>query len=235
MKIYNEEINLEGPRIILTQSPFKLINNICLNNKEVLVITPWSKISDIFNYKKNNYLYNMINEEFESLPSEILNINLILEKINQIEKDKGFELFDFDERSQKIIKDHFGVSEKIISNEDLLNIIKFMNRYSRVNSKIIIAGFDNLAIKIINLNCDKLDLIVLTTSLSNSQFTLTYIESLILSLSNDEIIQIFDIDVFRLWLESKSETVIENQDIEDYLNNVINNKTLLLEKVFKNL
>ena len=99
MKIYNQELKMESTKIILSQDPFNLIHNINSNNDGTIIIAPWSKFNDLFNHKKNNFLHNMLIEEYENLSNKILNHEMIVETIEKIEKEYQFNFIDFDQKS----------------------------------------------------------------------------------------------------------------------------------------
>ena len=152
-----------------------------------------------------------------------------------MKKNINLILLILTKRATKVVKDHFVVSDEIINKDDLLSLLKFINRFSRIKTNILLVGFESLSIDILKLNLDKIDLSIITTSLSNLNFDINYIEALVLHYNKNDILQIFDVDILKKWLESKSNIALELKDIENYFKNIIDNKTLIIEKAFKNL
>lgn len=227
MKIFNNIYELDSFKILYTNRILKMLQEIQTNNKDVLVITPLTKYQDILNFKKDNLLNNIFNQNFEDFREKLLNqsfINHLITKMNQI---IGFKLLDANFEYEKIMKLMFELSNDFIQEKHLALTLELLNRFSLRKLSIVLAGFQTFNTKIYQ----NLDILYLNNNLQHLNLQFSNLELLwIDNVRSNKIFIVEDVNKLLDWIELKSHSVITAKHFENYLKGQEDYTSFLIEK-----
>ena len=233
MKIYNQEISLEFPKVLISNDIFPLVTKIVTNNSNVNVISPWTKVSELLNYNKGSALINILKQEFAEIENHIFNIDYVNDVVAQInEKLKG-DYVEFDFKSNKLIKDHFPLSDNLIDEKNLLDILKIIDEYDTNKTTFIILGFRNIISTICQYEFSRLQLLFIQPYLDQVA-SYERLESILLD-EGTSLFEVLDADKFLSYLETKTKSVLSREDINNYFQGKMDFKSFLIHRVLHNL
>ncbi len=233
MKIYNQEISLEFPKVLISNDIFPLVTKILNNNTKVEVISPWTKVNELLNYNKGSALINILKQEFAEIENYIFNVEYVNDVVSKINQKLQSDYIDFDFKANKLIKDHFPISDDKIAEEQLLNILKIIDEYDTNATTFIILGFRNVISTICQYDFSRLRLLFIQPYLDQVA-TYERLESILLDEGN-HLFEVLDADKFLSYLESKTKSVLSKEDINNYFSGKMDFKSFLIHKVLHNL
>ena len=233
MKIYNQEISLEFPKVLISNDVFPLVTKILDNNSKVEVISPWTKVNQLLNYNKGSALINILKQEFSEIENYIFNIEYVNDVVAKINQKLQANYIDFNFKANKLIKDHFPISDDKIAEDQLLNILKIIDEFDTNVTTFIILGFRDVIPTICKYDFSRLRLLFIQPYLDQVA-SYERLESILLDEGN-HIFEVLDADKFLSYLESKTKSVLTKEDINNYFSGKMDFKSFLIHKVLHNL
>lgn len=226
MKIFGNNYDVEVGRCVYTNNPFKLMKRIVEENKEVVIITPFTKVKEVINFNKNGGIDQFVAESESGIETylSIENVNKIVESLNAI---IGDELMAPNLDFAKFIKMILELSEAYVSEKNINSVLKFITKYATKSPQILIAGFDNADI---DKTVPHLELI----SDFKNKVRYESIEGLLIELEA-EMFEVYDLDAFISWLELKTKTALNHQMINNFLDGKVDISSYLISKALKEL
>ena len=221
--------NFEDSKILYTNNIWKWMKTF-KNEKDVLIITPLTKISELLNFKTASLLRTMIDEQVSDLTSKAINFDY-LEKIRLNINDRfNAEILTIDLNHDKLLKTLLIPNEELELDEALLN--KYLMLLDQITTRqlhIVISGFKIAS----NSNYKMLNVHILENHLKQL-VTWNNVEQLVL-LDVEEGLEIIDGEKLKSWLELQTKTVLTRKDLNDYFNGSTSFQSFLISKALKNL
>ena len=221
--------NFEDSKILYTNRIWKWIKTF-KNEKDVLVITPLTKISELLNFKTASLLRTLVDEQVSDLTSKAINFDY-LEKIRlNINDQFNAEVLTIDLNHDKLLKTLLVPNEKIELDEALLNkYLMLLDKVTTRQLQIVVSGF-NIAS---DNSYTMLNVHILANHLKEL-VTWNNVEQLVL-LDIEEGLEIIDGEKLKSWLELQTKTVLTRQDLNNYFSGSMSFQSFLISKALRNL
>lgn len=230
MKIYDKEINNLSNKIIWTKNIFQVLKNIMVQNKKIFILTPCTKLSEIFMIKHDSSFVNFISQQEENVASKILNEKFLVQLINNLEQKLEMNFLSIKTEYFKLLKSVVEIEDRMVKDAEIQIILRFLNDYSNGRLEIVVVGFDNLDYL---KNYSNLDLYFITNEIVK-KVNVGMLEMLVIH-KKDEVFEVEDKDTLLSWLELQTKTVITYKDLNSYLGGVKNFNSFLIDKSLKKL
>lgn len=226
MKIFGNNFDIEVGRMIYTNNPFKLLRELVSANKELIVITPFTKVKEIINFTKNgglesSFAINDINIE------GMLNIGKLNQTSEEFNRLLRTELLSLNLDMQKFVKTIFELSDVNFSEENINSILEFAASNFLKLPPIAIAGFEDLVIT------KKIPHIELISDFRN-KVKFENLDGLLIEQA-DDVFEVHDVDAFVSWLELKTKTALSVEMINNFLNGKVDISSYLINNALKEL
>ena len=222
---------INNNKVIQTSDVFRTIKEIKKANS--LIITPLTKVENIFSFSTNNLIFKMLNEKYPNVAEEIIAKEKIFEIINELNQEIKEELIDFDFSHDKLIKSFFHINKEIKIEKVINFIFDLYNQYSLKVINIYLIGFDEyLKKEILNEN-KNINLIAITNNFKNI-IGWNNIEQLIIH-KEQEFIEIHDENMLLSYLEHELKTPLKLQDLNNYFNDDNSFNSFLIDRAIRNI
>lgn len=214
MKIFENNYEIDGYKFLFSTRPLKLLRTIDSNNPQIIILTPFTKYNNIFSFKKDNPLNEILSFNTDDYKENIINEKFINELVTKINNFCGFQLLDYNLEYDKLIKSIIEISNKFIEEKHLNLILSKLNQFVTKRTDIVIAGFklDNYKIY------ENLDILYITSSIKNKQINFNNLECLMIdNIKHNSIFIVEDQEKFISWLEVESKSIITKKQLNNYL------------------
>ncbi len=226
MKIFENNYEIDGVKFLYSTRILKILRLIQDNNKHMLILTPLTKYSYIFNFKKDNLLNEILNFNVNNYKENMVNEKFINDLITKINYFCGFELLDYNFDYDKIVKTILEISDKFIEEKHLDLILNKLDQFMTKQIEVVISGFEIKQ----NKNYKNIDILYLVTSIKNQQINFNNLESVWIDNSkHNQIFIVEDQDKLISWLELESKKVITNKELNNYLQGYTDFSSFLIE------
>ncbi|WKX02399.1 hypothetical protein [Candidatus Mycoplasma mahonii] len=219
-------INDFGNKLLYTNDIFKWI---CGSKSDFfdLIITPMTKVSDVFSFASNNAFSKHYIDEIYIMIDELMDVD----KINafMMKNNELTDVLDIDINKNKLMKDIFKFEDRYINLMDVEKLLLILTKTSNKKMRILITGFPGIDL---DLERSMIDIFLLSSNLSLIKWKT--IERLIID-NDAEVIEIIDADKFKSWLELKTRMVLSKQDIDDFLLQKKTFNTFIIQKTLNQL
>ena len=222
---------INNNKVIQSSDVFKTIKTIKKTN--ALVITPLTKVENIFSFSTSNLIFKMLNEKYPNIAEEIIAKEKIFEIVNKINKEISEELIDFDFSHDKIVKTFFQINKEIKIEKVINFIFDLYDQYSLKVINIYLIGFDEYLKKEILKEKKNINLIAITNNFKNI-ISWNNIEQLIIH-KDEEFIEIHDENMLLSYLEHEVKTPLKLQDLNNYFNNDNSFNSFLIDRAIRNI
>lgn len=232
MKIFENNLEINALNKLYSKRILKILKEIAKQNKHVVLITPFTKYSDLFNFKKDNLLSEIINDKVKDYQLKIIDEQFIIELIRQINSFLNFELLDYNLEYEKIIKTVLEISNNFIEEAVLPLILQLLSKFATKRLEVVVAGFEYNEWKIY----DNLDLLYLIDNLQNQNLNFGNLQALwIDNFINNSVFVVEDQYKLLSWLELQAKTIINCQQLNNYFSGVLNYDSFLIEKCLQKI
>ncbi|WP_041362724.1 hypothetical protein [[Mycoplasma] mobile] len=225
------KINFAENKIIYTNNYFEFLLNL-ENINDFLIINPFSKVSEILNFKSKSFFNNFFMDEYSINFLNLISHEKINEMSNDINQKLGFEFVSTNLDLEKNTKSFLEIDKDLLINEiNILNILKIIDKYSNETISILIYG-----IKLKNFSefiFNKLNIIYLIDKLAYN-LSFENIEQLVFA-NKKEIVEIFDKEKLINYLESGTKTLITVEKINNYLKGEESFDSFLINKFLEKI
>ncbi len=231
MKIFGNNLELDGLKFLYTTRNLEILKQIQTSNPSAVILTPFTKYCDLFNFKKENPLYELMNQEQPDYREKLLNEPFVVSFIQKVNAKLGIELFDYDLDYDKLLKTVISLSDQYVEPEHIPHILAMFDQFIAKRTQVVIAGFEPA--KTIYTN---LDLLYVLTSLKGQVVQYNTLESLwIDNQKHNKIFVVEDQEKLISWLELETKTVISPKQLNDFLKGERNYDSFLLENSFQKI
>lgn len=216
-------------KIFYTQNIFKWMK-VFSTDKNVIVITPLTKISDLLDISSSSFIYKELLEMTDGDINKIIRQSDVVSFLSQINKLFNLDVVEMDLNFNKIIKAIFKISEEHeISESFIKKYLMLLNKHTNKMITILISDFN----KIESLNLNMVNVHYFTNKIQG-YVNWSNIEQLVI-LDKEEPFEVLDRDKFLSWLELKTRTVLTIKDLNSYFDNEINFNSFLIEKALRSI
>ncbi len=232
MKIFESNFDLNSLNKLYSLRILKILKEITQKNKDAIILTPFTKFNELFNFKKDNLLSEIIATNIEDYQIKIIDQSFVISLISKINQFLQFELLDYKLEYDKIIKTIFEISNQFIDENTLPIVLNLLNRFAPKRLEVVITGFAAHHLP----RYENLDLLYLISSLKNQNINFNNLQTLwIDNQVNNYIFVVEDQYKFLSWLELQAKTVISCKQLNDYFDGIINYQSFLIENCLQKI
>jgi uncharacterized protein (DUF2267 family) len=179
VKYKSEELEIQNLKIIQTTKILEVAKELENSNK-CRIITPFTKIKDIFKMGLMSPLFKQINEN--EIIQRLINENELEENIASINQTAGFELLQSNLELEKIAKILFQIKDDYVNNKSIFFLISLLDKYAIKNELIIILGMEKIVNQLITkkINNTLVNIILITSNIQKLELSFEKLELIVI-------------------------------------------------------
>ncbi|UUD38116.1 hypothetical protein [Mycoplasmoides fastidiosum] len=211
MKTNNQTLEFTTPKIIHCFDLLKTWKQILIDNPKTLVITPLTKIEDLYEIKSNSaflsYLQKYLDQNF-------LNEEYLYKLEDIINNDLG-NILEINNNNAKLIKILFEIKEQYVDSKILKFFLNKMIEHLP-SIPILLIGWDEHFQELFDSTHNYNLVYFLTTNVEKLNLTKPFLELLVVQTKSDNFLEIDDFSLLKSFLEAESGYEIADHEIYQY-------------------